>query len=169
MKKLLSFTLIGILTLLFMGIQSEPVFADEAATTVEASDYDTTLPEMAAVRFDSAFGLNGGANQYTATAIQATADGGYIVGGMVVTDGWALGRGQLVKFDSDFEVEWSLSIEDHAFNYISALFVDSNDNIWIFSNDVVVDDNGDAIVDDILVTKHISRSQNDTRASSPSE
>jgi hypothetical protein len=142
MRKVLSLLLIGILAISFVGMQSSSIVADEAPSTVEAADYDTTLPEMAAVRFDSAFGLNAYSQQYTATAIQATSDGGYIVGGMVVTDGWSLGRGQLVKFTADFEVDWSLSIEDHKFNYISALFVDSDGDIWIFSNDVVVDDNG---------------------------
>ena len=142
MRKVLSLLLTGILAISFVGMQSSLVVADEAATTVEAADYDTTLPEMAAVRFDSAFGLNAWAEQYTATAIQATSDGGYIVGGMVVTNGSSLGRGQLVKFTADFEVDWSLSIEDHQFNYIGALLVDSDGDIWIFSNDVVVDDNG---------------------------
>jgi hypothetical protein len=154
MKKLLSLLLVGILSLMFVGFNAQPVVADEAATTVEASDYDTTLTELVAVRFDSAFGTEAWGQQYTATAVEATSDGGYIVGGMVVTDGWSLGRGQLVKFDSDFAVEWTLSMEDHQFNYISALLVDSNGDIWVFANDVVVDDNGTPADDtDDITTK----------------
>ena len=141
MRKVLALLLVSVLAIAFVGINTNPVVADEAATTFEAADYDTNLPEMAAVRFDAAFGTNNWPKQLTATTVQATSDGGYIVGGMSINDSW-VGGAQLVKFDSDFAVEWTHSIETDQYNPLTALYVDGDGDIWVFIHEVVVDDNG---------------------------
>ena len=141
MKKVLSFILIACLTITFMGLNN--VAADEAASTDPiATDFDTTLDEDVVVYFDSAFGLESWANEYTVTAIAATSDGGYIVGGSVVTDGWSWIHGEIIKYDANFDVEFTISLEDDWWTFINAIEQDSNGDYWVFTTDENIDDNG---------------------------
>jgi hypothetical protein len=141
MKKILSLILTLSLAIMVFGIARVTVDAADFNYTNIAADFDTTLEEKAAVRFDSAFGLEAWANEYTAVSVEATSDGGYIAAGHVVVDGWSWIKAELIKYDADYNVEFTYSLDTGWWNFINAVAQDSNGDYWIFASEEVIDDN----------------------------
>ena len=157
MKKIFSLLLVFGFAILLVGTQNIKVSADEAATTLQAADYDTTLPEDVAVIFDSAFGLEASANQYTVTDVVATSDGGYIAAGTVVVDGWSWIKAEIIKYDSDFNVEFTVSLDTDWWTFINAIEQDSNGDYWVFTTEEVVSDNGTPVDESDDITSYPRR------------